>query len=473
MVRRIGSNGISVGLVVFLFFVASIPAAAQDLKCFILTPPDQVLEGVKQIAVVDFSVTSSYKIEGKPGKKTDLDKILGTIETVSGAMKKTGTDYFSDSGEKLADLIIAQMVEADRGIKDVGSGFLGLGRKEGRTFQQGARTDVFVVVERSRLDEVLEELKLGQSGLVDEAQAAQVGQMLGVDAIITGQLNAACRDKWERETRTVKKTKTQVDCYKRSANVSAAIRIINVTTGQLMGTKDARARQDVKKCEGDYGKELPPAEQTIDVCLQSVAKQLTDYFLPTFKENKFEFAKVEGKEYKRFYELAKKHIENYDLDNAYLQYTAVVEKDPYNHAAIYNLGLLHEAVGNYDPAMEQFTMATKLVSKEKKYHKALQRVQKQQRFWQQLEALGLSLEPYDFIITTEQVQEATIPKIRMNGGGGDRYKVHAQPAEDSEVLIRVPGAIELEFIGIQGDWYKVKLLDGSEGYIHKDHAKPL
>ncbi len=464
-------NKMTIGFIFIVIFYG-VTIYAQDLKCFILTPPEQVLEGVKNMAVVDFSVISSYKVEGKPTKKTDLEKVLGTIEKVSSLARKGGAEYFPDSGKKLADMIIAQMIEADRGVRDVGSGFLGLSRKEGRTFQQGARTNVFVVVERSRLDQVLEELKLGQTGLIDESQAAQVGRMLGVDAIITGQVNVACVEKWVTETRTVKKTKTEVDCYTRSANVRASIRIINVETGQLMGTKDASSNQDAKKCEGDYGT-MPPAEQTVDLCLQSIAKQLADYFLPIFKQNKFEFAKIEDKEYKRYYEVAKKSIENYDLDNAYVQYSAIVDQDPYNHAAIYNLGLLHEIVGNYDQALAQFTMVNKMVSTESKYQKALQRVQKQRRFWQQLAALGLTLEPYQFVVTAEQVQQATIAKVRLNGGAGERHEVRAQPDANSQVLIKVPGAIELETIGKEGDWYKVKLLDGREGYIHKNNAKPL
>ena len=44
------------------------PAPAQDLKCFILTPPEQVLPGVKRIAIADFSVAPTYKYDDhRPG----------------------------------------------------------------------------------------------------------------------------------------------------------------------------------------------------------------------------------------------------------------------------------------------------------------------------------------------------------------------------------------------------------------------
>lgn len=50
-------------------------------------------------------------------------------------------------------------------------------------------TQRFEVVERSLLNKVLEEQNLGLSGLVDASSAAQIGKMLGVDAIVTGTIS--------------------------------------------------------------------------------------------------------------------------------------------------------------------------------------------------------------------------------------------------------------------------------------------
>jgi curli biogenesis system outer membrane secretion channel CsgG len=47
-------------------------------------------------------------------------------------------------------------------------------------------SDQFIVIERKELDEVLKEQGLGQSGLVTPQSAAKVGQLLGVQRIITG-----------------------------------------------------------------------------------------------------------------------------------------------------------------------------------------------------------------------------------------------------------------------------------------------
>lgn len=446
---------------------------AQSLRCFILTPPDQLLEGIEQIAVADFNVTSRYSAEKKTGGK-DLDKILSTIEMVanaSGAVKKD--QPFADSGTKLADLIIGAMIEEDRGVSRVNAGFLGLGSKEGRTFQKGAKTNVFTVVERSRLDEVMEELKLGQTGLINEAQAAEVGKMLGVDAIVTGSVNVSVQDKWVKETRTKNKKKYTVNCNKRTANVSSAMRIINVETGELIGSKEAKKKKELKKCEGDWGGDLPPAENTVDECLKEVVARLADYFVPRFEEKKFSFKKIKAKPYKNMAEIAKDAIDQYDLRTAYLQYAAIVQDDPYYHDALYNLGTLHEVVGNYEKAIEQYTMASKLKSNEKDYREAKARVQKQINFWNKLNALDVFLEPHNFEATTEELQAATVSKIRTNGSGEDRWEVKANADAASQTLVRVPGDIELEIIDESQQWYKVRLLDGSEGFLWKEYAKRI
>src|SRR5204862_6227031 len=47
-------------------------------------------------------------------------------------------------------------------------------------------TDAYVVVERDRLEDVLAELKLGQSKAVDQQTAAKIGKLLGARFMILG-----------------------------------------------------------------------------------------------------------------------------------------------------------------------------------------------------------------------------------------------------------------------------------------------
>lgn len=454
--------------------IGQLSVGAQNLKCFVLTPPEQLLEGVKQVAISDFSVSSNFYADATPAeaKQKGWEKVLGVLEKASEAGQNK--QRFSDSGIKLADLMIAALIEEDRGIRDVGSGFLGLGKKEGKSFQDGARTNVFNVVERGRIAQVLNELQMGQTGIIDESQAAQVGKLLGVDAIVTGSVSISFEDRWSKEGREDKKKgKYQVDCNKRVASAFATVRIIKVETGQVIGSKDSRNKQESKSCEGEWSSSLPTPETLVENCLKAIAAELVNYFAPRFDLLKLDFAKVEGDAYKRYSEAAKNALERYDLDTAYLQYAAVAEQDPYNHAAQFNLGVLYEAVGNYTPAQEKYVMAAKLKSKEDKYVKAQSRVAKQVNFWEKLNALGVYVQERKFEVSTEQVQAAAVAKIQTNGPGSARYEVKGAPESGGEILIRVPGEIELELIEAVGDWYKVRLLDGREGFISKKDAKML
>lgn len=464
-VRQGGSTCLLIGILIS-------PVAAQNLKCFILTPPEKLMPGVKRVAVMDMSVSSRYhraddRTKDK-GKKSDLDKILGVVSTIAGKDE----ERFKDSGVKLTDYVIAALLESDRGVREVGSGFLGLGKKEGRSFQTGAHTDIFQVVERNRIEQIVEELKLGQSGLIDDSQAAQAGRLLGVDAVINGTVSVSCDDRLFTEDREDKKKgKTQVNCHERNTSVAGTIRVVYVESGQVIGSAEKRKKSEEKKCEGEYGSDHPTPEASVDKLMREVAVELVNYFAPKFVYQKLDFEGLENKAHKRYHETAKKALENYNLDAAFMQYTAVAEMDPYEPAALFNLGSLHEAVGNYRQAVEKYGMAFKLKSKEKKFAEAQNRVRKQEEFWKQLNAMEIFLQERTFNVTQEQMQVMTTAKIEVKGPGAARRAIKAEPNAGAATLIMVPGEIELEYVGASGQWYKVKLLDGREGFIFKDDAR--
>ena len=461
-------------LAVLYFLPGIVPRIfSQDLKCFVLSPPEQILEGVKQIAIADFAVTSSYDADVPPSQKSNktIERILTAVGKISEAEKHKSR--FKDSGLKLSNMMTAALIREDRGVTQVGTGFLGLAKKEGRSFQEGATTNVFTVVERERLQQVLKEVTLGQSGVVDEGSAAEVGRLLGVDAIIVGNVNVSFRDRWFKENREDKQKRTyEVDCERRTANVTAAIRIVNIETGAIIGSKSSHKKQEKKHCRGEGGS-LDTPEVLVDKCLSQIANELVDYFAPCFEYQKLKFAKIKAKDFKHQQEIAKKALEAYDLDTAYLQYAAIVEQDPYNHAANFNLGALHEAVGNYRQAQEKYNLAYKLKSKEGKYRDARKRVAKQVGFWNQLNKLGISLEEHEFQVSEEEIAEATRARVETKGPSSARYEIKAAPGATSETLVKVPGEIELELIETVGGWYKIRLPDGKEGFIQQSNVKEL
>lgn len=98
------------------------------------------------------------------------------------------------------------------------------------------------IVERTMLDRILGELKLGQSGLVDPTTAKKIGEVAGVDAIVTG-------------------TITDLESF-----VAVNCRLIDVQTGRVFAAAQTRILKDddVKKIMGvEIGQASPPTDRSV------------------------------------------------------------------------------------------------------------------------------------------------------------------------------------------------------------------
>jgi curli biogenesis system outer membrane secretion channel CsgG len=85
----------------------------------------------------------------------------------------------------------------------------------------------FIVVERDKMDKLLEEQKLGQSGAINPATAARVGKILGLNAIVTGSISQFGL-KSEGKDFLISQSKQQiVEC-------TVDIRVVDTETGQVL-----------------------------------------------------------------------------------------------------------------------------------------------------------------------------------------------------------------------------------------------
>jgi curli biogenesis system outer membrane secretion channel CsgG len=85
----------------------------------------------------------------------------------------------------------------------------------------------FIVVERDKMDKLMEEQKLGQSGAIDPNTAARVGKILGLNAIVTGSISQFGLKK-EGKDFIISQSKQQiVEC-------TVDIRVVDVETGQVL-----------------------------------------------------------------------------------------------------------------------------------------------------------------------------------------------------------------------------------------------
>jgi len=235
-------------LLTFLLTLPSTVSAYTKIKTFNLNPPEKILPGVERIAVLDFVEESAYEDETEIGSAEELGlKVLGEI--LFGEGKEQGSNV--NHGRNFTDYLISELILENRGIGKIKTGVFGLGKgKEGKTLQEGTFTNVFQVVERSQLEKILEEQALGQSGVVDQEQVAELGKMLGVQALVTGNISVSQRDSEYKETRTEKKNNKEVtkkiECNKRKVQVKVRIRIVSTESGRILGSTQAEASLEKK-----------------------------------------------------------------------------------------------------------------------------------------------------------------------------------------------------------------------------------
>ena len=423
--------------IVWLMLLVSLGFPYKKIKVFIIEPPEQILPGIKQVAVLDFDGEGNY-------------------------------------GKNFSDYLVSTLLMEERGIYDLQSGFLGMGeKKEGKSLQEGTFTNVFTIIERSRMIQILDEQQLGAGGLLDQSQAAQLGQILGVQALVMGNVSYTYKDNDFQEERTYTKDKKQytvyVKCRKRTVSATVRARIIGTETGQILGSKEATRSYEKKECEEDIGN-LPPVPQIVESCLKQLSWDVSGYLAPRYILMEYELDKIDVKQFKDMGETAAKKAENLEIDDAYLIYKSIYDQDPYNPKLLYNMGILNEVVGNYQHAKEFYEMALQLKD-EKDYNKASARVEKNLQFTEALKTLGIEIAEHSFEVSEADIAAALAQKVEIKGGGGDRVPVFAEPREGSEVVGQVPGGVTFTVIDQQGDWYRIQLLGGKEGYVHENKAK--
>lgn len=101
----------------------------------------------------------------------------------------------------------------------------------------------FIVVERDKMNKIMEEQKLGQSGAIDPDTAAKVGKILGLNAIVTGSVSQFGVKK-EGKDFIVSQSKQQiVEC-------TVDIRVVDAETGQVLYADSGKGV--VRKASGKF-----------------------------------------------------------------------------------------------------------------------------------------------------------------------------------------------------------------------------
>jgi tetratricopeptide (TPR) repeat protein len=420
--------------------------AARSIEFFVLVPPEQMLENVRKVAVLDFIGTGRYWRVADGIKASDyivaslLEKSRGmhdiqkesTLDKLSPLNRKWGRKWNRNKGKIR---VLSKLLPFGKKAKKIVNGE----NIKGRTFQDGVTTDFYEVVERSRIQQVLKEQNFSNSDLVDPEQAAQLGKILGVDAVIFGSGEVS-------------------EYYRYRATVTLSMRIVEVKSAKILGQKV------VTKTVG-YSSEVPTGEAVREKAIEEAAREAVIYFTPCFSLQKIDFQKLKLKKYRSDSQKAMELLERGDLGRALAIYTSIVDRDPYNHRALYMQGVVYELASDYDRALEQYNMAYQVFDEADQYHEAIIRTEGQQNLWKVLNRNGVPIPTRNLLLSKRELERAGKPKVRLKGNSKIRIPVYTSPG-NSEVMMNVPGGISMELISVENNFFKVKLITGKEGYVN-------
>ncbi len=414
-------------LIVLLIVISSTTTSfAQKVDCFILKAPEKPFYSIKKIGVLEFECTNNRRLSSF-----------------------------------MTDQLVADLLDQERGIFDTEGGWYGIVKdKEGKTYIKGVKTDFYQVIERDQLEKVLREQRLSLSGAIDESSAAEVGRLLGLDAIIMGSVSYSSVDK---------RTGSEYPCLKRTVTAKGTMKMVSVETAQVVGTKSAESSLYVKKCT-DERSEVPREDVIAQSCMKVLARQFTDYFAPGYQPIEYEFEKVKLKEFKKKAKEAEDFLKNDDLDRAFPIVYAMYEADSYNPKAAYNLGVLYEMVGANSEAHEYYSIAYELDYSNSKFAEAEQRSKAGIAVNEYLEDIGRPVQSYTFT-GPKGIASALAERVQVKGNSADRIEVYELPDKSSQVIAKVPGGLEFKVVSENGAFYKIQLRGTKTGFIRKSDVK--
>lgn len=413
-------------LLVLFYNESSAQLFKTTLKATLLSQPKKDIGNVKKIAVLDFKNISSAEY------------------------KEAGIDL----GSKLADYISINLLKEYRGI-------------DKNCFIQGARTDIYSIAEREELQRVLEKKSLNFETLNDQ-EIMSIGEVLGVDVVIIGNVSYSSTDDRSNSSYRNKNGDLIVThTLKRTTSTEARMKILSVTTGEVLGQTSGRASNSDTASNGtrpSIGAVKAPNKLAEYAC-ERIAKQFADYISPFYYSYTFTFEKVKHKKLKERVKDANEFLRLREIDKAYEMFNAIYEVDPYNADLVFNMGILNEVVGNYVKAKEFYEVCVNMDPNKEPYVQAFKRADDNIELAHKLYGMGIEILPYQF--RTHPEGNLLIEKLKIKGARSKRKVAYAEPNEKSKVLGQFPGGIELDILEkLENEkWILATLPNGEKGYF--------
>lgn len=231
----------------------------------------------------------------------------------------------------------------------------------------------FTMVNRSDFQTVIHEQKLQSSGLIDTKTAVNIGDLIGAEAIISGNVGYPSMNDslfYEERTRCLdKKCKHleyyNVRCKKRVIGLSAEIRMIDVSRGDVIFADTMNPVRVFKHCIDD-SRALPSREMIAQELAQSIASSFTYRLTPHYRDFRVSLLSEPDLDYSDEQEDLLKYSLEYIEQGRYDKAEELLMKlidstDSQSYVAFYNLGVIKEAEGKFTQAKEYYEYADSLM----------------------------------------------------------------------------------------------------------------
>ena len=148
----------------------------------------------------------------------------------------------------------------------------------------------FIVIERDELNQVMQEQGLGMSGAVTPQSAAKVGQLLGVELIITGSVTEFGTKEDKVGGALSNLSGFNLGVSTETARSVVDIRLVNTTTGEILAANKAEGEESSKSLDNvgvsginfrnssTWDKTIlgKAARQSVEKCVEVITKNMAD-----------------------------------------------------------------------------------------------------------------------------------------------------------------------------------------------------
>jgi len=223
------------------------------------------------------------------------------------------------------------------------------------------------VIDRQRINAVLDELDLGASGYIDSATAAKIGSLIGPSALVFVNVHRCAAE----QNRSHKTTKTKDGSYTTyyattTGFFKGSLQVVDLSTGKIFTAKTVEGQRQLQNYSNDGYPEYPSSFEAIDQAMGQGRVQVSRLFFPWTERRQLVFFDNKKYGFKDAYQRLKiGDVEGaLELSHASLE---ACENDPkakakYQYRAYYNVGILYFIQGEHQNALDFLDKAYRIKS---------------------------------------------------------------------------------------------------------------